>query len=369
MNRVPSLVFRMVAMLALWLGSAGRAGAGPLNPRDFAPIGPFPTAAGTYTFDTIDATLRQGSGGFLGPPLVTGVFYHGIAVFDFSSITVNSGQVFLGIGPSPLALLSRGDININGTIDVSAPPVVNNNLPSPGGPGGFGSSSGPGFGGDGSAPLNGSFFSAPGGGGFGGRGGNGGLITPSPNGSPIIHFAGGAPGGAGYGNLAISFQGGSGGGSLFDKAGFFAGGGGGGAIEVGAVGGITIGGSILADGASGYSGGSGGGIFLHGDSVALTGLLSAAGGSINIPPGEGGGGGGGGGRVAILAEPGGFTGDVSGINVSGGGGGTFSTFAFSASGEPGVFTLIPEPASLVLLGVGMLGVLGLARRAGRHVAS
>jgi hypothetical protein len=291
-----------------------------------------------------------------GPTLLTGVVYNGIAVFDFSTIKVDSDQVFVGTGTLPLALLSRGDINLNGTIDVSAPPAVNNNFPSPGGPGGFDSAHGPGAGASG-FPTNNGGFVAPGGGGFGGAGGNGGLVTVGPNGNPIVTFAGGAPGGSSYGNLGILLQGGSGGGNIFNRAGLFFGGGGGGAIEVGAVGGITIAGSILANGGSGMSaasGGSGGGIFLHGDSVALSGVLSAEGGG---NPNFDGGGGGGGGRVDILTGPGGFTGNVGGINVSGGAGGTFLfNEPLSADGAPGVAP-IPEPASLVLVSVGMLGVL------------
>jgi hypothetical protein len=337
----------------MFLVAAGQARAGPLDPNAFAPAGPFPTAAGTYYFDTTSVTLKATP---LGPTLLTGVVYNGIAVFDFSTITVNSSQEFVGTGTLPLALLSRGDININGTIDVSAPTSLFNNLPNSGGPGGFGNDSGPGAGTVGSA-SNLHVYAAPGGGGFGGPGGNGGLITPGANGLPIVHFAGGAPGGSSYGNLALLLQGGSGGGSLNTRAGFLAGGGGGGAIEVGAVGRIKIGGSILANGGNGLSGGSGGGIFLHGDSVALSGVLSAEGGSNDF--GDDGGGGGGGGRVAILTEPGGFTGSVGGINVSGGADSTFiNNEPFSADGAPGVVALIPEPASLVLVSIGMLGVLG-----------
>ncbi len=347
------------------------ASADALDPRAFAPVGPFPTAAGTYTFDTniLDSTIPtlNGPNGVL----LTGVVYNGIAVFDFSTITVNSNQVFVGAGAPlnalpgglPLALLSRGDINVNGTIDVSA----RDPFGGPGGySGGFSGGGGPGAGANGQNTLdtNGSgITSSPGGGGFGGSGGNGGFASFS-HGSPtgVIPF-GGAPGGGSYGNLANSLQGGSSGGTstLSRAGGPFPGGGGGGAIEVGAVGGITVRGSILANGGFYASGGSGGGIYLHSDSVALLGVLSAQGGGSSAP---GGGGGGGGGRVLIQAGPGGFNGNVGGINISGGNGSSFDPFseAFSAAGDPGIVTIsgtvVPEPASLVLLGVGMLGVLG-----------
>ena len=161
---------------SLLLVAAVPAAAGPLDPTAFAPVGPFPTAAGTYYFDTSTLTLNAaGPFGPLGPPgptLLTGVDYNGIAVFDFSSITVNSDQMFVGTGTLPLALLSRSDINVNGTIDVSAPPPQG--LSSNGGPGGFGSNSGPGAGGSGGEILPLGSFSSAGGGGFGGSGGNGG---------------------------------------------------------------------------------------------------------------------------------------------------------------------------------------------------
>ncbi|MBV8129339.1 MAG: hypothetical protein JO114_16965, partial [Planctomycetaceae bacterium] len=52
MRRVLSGVSRSVAVLAVLVGGAGRAGAGPLNPLDFTSLGAFPTARGDYTFNT-----------------------------------------------------------------------------------------------------------------------------------------------------------------------------------------------------------------------------------------------------------------------------------------------------------------------------
>lgn len=84
------------------VSGADRAGAGPLNPLDFTPLGPFPTAAGTYTFNTSgpNPTLSGPSG-----PALTGVYYNGIAVFDFNAITVGSNQTFAGgFGSAPPGL-------------------------------------------------------------------------------------------------------------------------------------------------------------------------------------------------------------------------------------------------------------------------
>jgi hypothetical protein len=195
--------------------------------------------------------------------------------------------LFNGTGSLPVALLSRDAITVAGEINVSANLFLPAGSP---GPGGFRSvffgDGGPGAGGSGgfAGSTSVEVFGGGGGGGFGGGGGSGG-----PASLPPFFAAGG--GGASYANLLLQLQGGGGGGPGFLPTTPFngsPGGGGGGAIELGAIGNISISGSILADGGSllslniGSGGGSGGGILLHGDGVTLSGLLSARGGDGSI---------------------------------------------------------------------------------------
>ena len=93
----------------------------------------------------------------------------------------------------------------------------------------------------------------------------------------------------------------------------FPGGAGGGGLEIGALGPVSIGGSIKARGFFGFDtfgagGGSGGGILLHGPTVTLlSGVIDVAGGvGGSGSPQYAGGGGGAGGRVHVLTEPDGF---------------------------------------------------------------
>ncbi len=281
MRRVFSDSACTVVLFSFLLGGAEKTLAGPLDPLGFTSLGAFPTAAGTYSVSTAGPTP------FIDGPtgqVLNGVIYNGIAVFDFNSINLASNQVLVDPYPSsgvvapPLALLSRGDVSINGSINVSGISFQGglSGVLSSGGPGGFGGGSGPGAGGSGGygSDQTGIYFSNGGGGGFGGQGGSGGAGSlTGPPGSVQYSPGGGGPGGGSYGNLAITLQGGSGGGIYNTKVGNGSGGGGGGAIEIGAVGAVTVAGSILADGSAGVvggGGGSGGGIFLHGDSVALT---------------------------------------------------------------------------------------------------
>jgi hypothetical protein len=115
-QRVP-----LVAVLGLLVGFPAVGQAGPLNPSAFASLGAFPTAPGTYTFNTSGIPTLTGPGGIntsgvVGPD--------DIAVFTFNSIRVGDSISVVGTGTRPLALLSYGDVVVSGTgvIDVSALP-------------------------------------------------------------------------------------------------------------------------------------------------------------------------------------------------------------------------------------------------------
>jgi hypothetical protein len=302
MKRLPFPVCALVALHLAVLPCKGDI----LDPSAFASLGAFPTLAGTYNVDTSTATptiLLPGGGS------LQGVIYNGLAVFDFDSINITQGMSFFDRGNegTPLVLLSRGNAVIAGTVDVSA-------LGSTGGPGGFSGThfpyetSGPGGGNSGLVAADHLRLVGAGGGGGGGFGG------PGSNGQNIPNFTlGGGAGGPAYGDITKKLEGGSAGGTAFkDVQGTWGpGGGGGGAVEIGALGTLTVSGTIKANGGysaavpppSGVGAGSGGAILLHGNSVVLGGTLSALGGLSGGSPNPdlyGVGGAGGGGRIAVL---------------------------------------------------------------------
>jgi hypothetical protein len=354
--------------VVILLAAARAAGAGPLDPNGFplSGTGDFPTLAGAYTISTDGTPTISGPGGIS----IQGLVYsdapgHSLAVFDFNSITIGSGQTFSATGALPLVLLSRGDTMISGVLDASGYGSV-------GGPGGGGGTANPG-------PGSGNYiFENGSGGGFGGVGGWSGQYTFF---NPSIRPIPSLPGGKAYGDLTVSLQGGSAGG-----VGVAAGGG----VEIGAVGKLTVNpfAQILANGASqvfALGGGSGGGIFLHGDSVTI-GYLSriyANGGDggrsvFNGGPGGGsGGGGGGGGGGRILFEYGssltyaGADLQAFGGNTRGGAGaspGGDGTLTYGPYGGPYTTTFFPEPSSFVLgtiAACALTGVRWLVRRRDR----
>ena len=327
--------------------------AGPLDPNAFTSLGPFPSLAGSYTINTSGTpTITLPSGG-----TITGVVYqdtpgHSLAVFDFSSINIASGETITATGSLPLVLLSQSDATIGG--------IINGNAP-----GGFSAIGGPGGGGAANpGPGAGNIIFAGGsGGGFGGAGGASGVYNignPAFGPSTIPSLPGGHP----YGNPSASLQGGSAGGG---------GTGAGGAIEIGAIGALRVlaGGLIEANGASSpvaNGGGSGGGIFLHGSSLSIASgaLISAQGGNGGnteynggLGGGSGGGGGGGGGGQVLLQYTSAHDFSLSSINVRGGlagGAGPQSGPPIGATdGRMGaVFVnqsgnLVPEPGSFVMV--------------------
>jgi hypothetical protein len=346
-SRNPGLPLLGLAALAFATGP-GTATAGLLDPNAFASLGTFPTQPGIYTYNTVFQTLNTPGG-----PLFHGVSSGGITVFTFDSLGISAGMILKSdiipgvFGQTPsLALLSKSDVDVGGIIDVSGKSAGGGSSPAAGGPGG-----GP------SVPGGISVFDGPGSGGSPGSGGD--------NTFP------GAAGGSNTSSLSMTLLGGGGGGSPPLN---HWGGGGGGAVEIGAIGRISISGSILAGGGTGLGsgapvgaggGGAGGSIFVHGSEVVLSGVLSAPGGAGGPSfggAGGGGGGGGGGGTVLIAAGPGGVSDLGALIDVSGGPGGLDSSSRVPpAPGQAGVVTIVPEPSSLTLLGLGAFSLLCCGR--------
>jgi hypothetical protein len=309
---------------------------GILGPASFASLGRLSIDGGSYTVNTNDDTLT----GPDGTVLFKGTTSGGVAVFDFDSIVIGDGTI-RATGAHPLALLSRGNITMggglinvggnNGSDLFSFDGAAAGPGGSPGGASPTGHSgnrgAGPG-GGDGAGHDGG----GGGGGGFGGAGGGG---------------EQGANGGRIYGNLEQVLEGGSGGGSGWPTGG---GGGGGGAIELGALGNLTInGGKIDARagnggrGTEGGGGGSGGAIVLSAKAVSLDGrdVLDVRGGGGGWA--TAGGGGGGGGRILILADSYNNTGSV---NLEGGPRGHGVLTGAGGDGHEGEFRVAPLSVAL-----------------------
>ncbi len=264
-------------------------------------------------------------------------------VFSFDNFSIGSGFELTGVGDLPIALLATGNLTVDGVIDVGAQftgnTADNNDRLIPGAGGGLGGwGDGPS---DGSPALGapadsvgrfrgGTFGNNGSGAGFGGEGGDGGPST--------------VLGGISYGDLAtIGIQGGSGGGAGATGFGnrLGQGGDGGGGIELGALGDVSITGTVTADAGElvffggttrRAGGGAGGGILIHGDDVTLgTGSLLSADGTESTLSG----GAGAGGRV-LLAHAGTLTqaGEVTADASDGG--------ALEAAGVVETLEIIPE---------------------------
>lgn len=306
----------LLAVVAVTIASLGvpTADAAPNNPASFGSLGTLNPGNNVTVNTGANPPTLAISGGATFNGTVSGT----MAVFCFDSVDVAAGRTFTVSGTRSFVLLSKGTMNFNGTINANA----SGSTAGPGGyngnsnaAGGFGFGAG---GGDGSG-------SGGAGGGFGGAGGSTGF--------------GGAAGGIQNGDLGATLEGGSGGGRSTYTGGGGAsanglGGGGGGAVELGAAGALTFGGTINCNGAAGTAdfnfnnndgggGGAGGGILIHSTTSTLN-----IGGTLNARGANGGdgfwaGGGGGGGRIfcqgtAITANG---TRDVS-PGLAGGAGGS-----------------------------------------------
>ena len=283
-----------------------------LDPEDFASLGTLAWSSGNYTIDTDALTIVDDTAP--GTPLFSGVVddqngaadsFGGspgplgipeIAVFTFASIAIDGTANVTIVGTRALALLSHGDALINRVLAVDGKGVwvATSTTFLAGGPGGFGGGInaqgglGPG-GGPGWAANKSSVCSSGGGFGSAGVAGNqiGVVCLSAGYGSPTTSSP--------YGDLQGVLQGGSGGGSADNTnvPGVAAGAGGGGAIEIGAVGSLTVGasGTVRANGGEGQArffsvyeersaGGSGGAIRLAASSLAILGNVQARGGRV-----------------------------------------------------------------------------------------
>lgn len=297
------------------------------DPNAFASLGTLNISSGTLTINT-DTRTMSGAASF------TGVFAGqangpAVTVFNFNSINITGTATVTITGTHPLVLLSLGNTTI------TPPLLLNGGLRNSGAGGYWGAEqpSSPGYG------PGGGFGTNPGyGGGHGGRGGT----ASSPQGTM---------GGEAYGNLLTTLQGGSGGGSNNNLGSL--GGGGGGAIEIGALGAVTVS-SIQALGGNsptGGGGGAGGGILLNGNSISYS-LLGTGGGA-------GSGTGGGGGRIALLGFGNYSIGSMPPLVTASGGNGGGVTPGFA-----GVITVdansttVPTGKSVVLNGQLITSVAG-----------
>ena len=81
----------LMAGVALLPSLSRTAEAAPLNPDDFASLGAFPTASGTFFYNTANLTI---TGPGITTPLQGVLSASGVAVFDFDSINLNANQDF-----------------------------------------------------------------------------------------------------------------------------------------------------------------------------------------------------------------------------------------------------------------------------------
>lgn len=263
----------------------------PSNSGDFpllaGPTAPLSLPDGNYVFDS-DARVITGPSG---PVSLTGIVSQTLDnmwVIGVASFTLPAGANVRGLGARAIKILSKGPVDIAGVIDVSG--GCTDGAVWCGGPGG--GSGGHPTGATNLTPATGCAIGSPGvagagvsesgggGGGFGTPGGAGGAGTDIPA------TSGGAAGGAcGSAVALVPLTGGSGGGAagyvFASTDGRVSGGGGGGALQISALGKISVTGVLRAAGAGGRGtpagddggggGGAGGGILLEAPTIELSG--------------------------------------------------------------------------------------------------
>ena len=260
-------------------------------------------------FDTDALTLTVTGGADAG--VLNGIAgTDGSAVFCFNSLNIAGGATVTVTGGNPISLLSKANVVIGSAISLDG--GVGGSIVGTGdGTGGLGVAGGADGGaglevGQGSGPGVFDTFNSPSGASYGGRGGVGNsnqADTATYGRSNLDRIEGGSGGGGGGRNGAFPNGGG---------------GAGGGAIEIAAVGDVTINANISTNGGNGGgadaaggasigasgSGGSGGMVYVNCVNFANTATISADGGDGGLAQGgtsnDRSGGGGGGGRIQAV---------------------------------------------------------------------
>ncbi|MCC7384264.1 MAG: Ig-like domain-containing protein [Deltaproteobacteria bacterium] len=318
----------------------------------------------------VGRTVRSGQTAILSGTLVV------------ASFVVDAGGRVVGSGSEPLTIVSTGNIEINGVIDVSGRAGdQGSQIAADGGDSGPGGAGG-GAAGDGdtmTAPSGGAGSprgsngvvgqgsgtpGADGGGDSGGRGarggcaragGGGGLDGRGGSGGGELGLGSGGAGGLPGAGSTYAAGTGGGGGSTCGSSSGGAGGGGGGALvlQVIGAGSILIDGQIIASGGNGGEGflgtsagggGSGGRVELiaSGRRIVVNGAIVARGGAGGASDLGATGGGGAGGRITLSTQPGGVITTPGPLDVNGGSaGGTSGGGTAGTAGQPGTVRLLP----------------------------
>ena len=381
------------------ISCAGSGSAGPAHCETLVPSNSVSTALLTGTtaivisaftnFDTDTGAITGGLVRGSGSGVIAGVAYgqttsasHSIGVFAFQSLTIASGATIHFNGNRAVAFLVGGETIIAGIVDISGG-CYGKQISCAGPGGGVGAiyTATPGGCGPGSPGLSDVSTGADtggGGGAFGGDGGSGGTETASN--TPFLGGDGGAS--CAPFDLVPLIGGGGGAGGGPGSGTPTPGGGGGGALQISALGSLTISGTINAGGGGGDTGptnatnggapgggGAGGAILLESPSVTLAsgGVIAANGGGGggaaqtvdaggvgqsgqpstapalggSAADGSTGSGGNGGSRTAVPGNGG----DSTDVNSGAGGGGIGRIFIRSVGGATLSGTTSPPPAS------------------------